>query len=154
MSFLSAFASLAKLSANYASASRIPFLRIRAASLYFSQDMCPCFHCLRVSFLHFSLNRRPSLSHAGLLASLPDFLYLASESSCALRKMSLKSSRLFSAPLSQSAASQGIPSAASLDNRKFALPKIQHPDSALLLARIPQDCKLYQAMTAAACRDP
>nr|XP_009916892.1 PREDICTED: E3 ubiquitin-protein ligase RNF213-like [Haliaeetus albicilla] len=32
--------------------------------------------------------------------------------------------------------SQGIPSAASLDNRKFALPKIQRPDSALLLAYI------------------
>ncbi|KAK4824038.1 hypothetical protein QYF61_009629 [Mycteria americana] len=73
--------------------------------LYSSQDTCPLFHCLCISFLHFSLSRRSLLSHAGLLPSLPDFLHVEIESCCALRKMSLKRCQLCSAPLSLRAVS-------------------------------------------------
>jgi len=71
-----------------------------AASLYSSQDTCPCFHCLRSLLLPFSLTSRSRFSHAGLFPSFPDFLHLGTESSCALWKVSLKIYQLCSAPLS------------------------------------------------------
>ncbi|KAK4806915.1 hypothetical protein QYF61_012636 [Mycteria americana] len=94
------FTSLTKFSSSCALAFLIPSLYSQAVSLYSFQDTCPCFHCLCISFLHFSLTRRSLLSHAGLLPSLPDFLHMGIESSCALRIMPLKSCLLCSAPLS------------------------------------------------------
>ncbi|KAK4806919.1 LOW QUALITY PROTEIN: hypothetical protein QYF61_012640 [Mycteria americana] len=113
---------------NCALAFLIPSLHIQAESLYSSQDTCPCFHCLCISFLHFSLTKRSLLSHAGLLPSLPDFLHMGIESSCVLRKMSLKSCQLCSAPLSLRAG----------------------PDSTLHLARSSQGCEFHQGMITAA----
>ncbi|KAK4829247.1 hypothetical protein QYF61_002533 [Mycteria americana] len=58
-----------------------PSLHNQAASLHSSQDICPCFHCLCISFLPSSLTSRSRLSHAGPLPSFPDFLRLGIESS-------------------------------------------------------------------------
>lgn len=58
---------------------------------------------------------------ATLLPSLPCFLNIRMNSSCALRKMSLNSFQLSSAPLSLRAVSQGVPSTNYLSNWKFAL---------------------------------
>lgn len=46
-----------------------------------------------------SLTNRSQLSHAGLLLSIPDFLHLKMENSCALRKASLKICHIQSLPL-------------------------------------------------------
>ncbi|KAK4823598.1 hypothetical protein QYF61_003798 [Mycteria americana] len=105
--FLLFFASLAKFSSSRTLAFLTPSLHNRAASLYSSQDTCPCFHCLCISFLPFSLTSRSRLSHARLLPSFPDFLHLGIESSCTLWKASLKTCQLCSAPLSLRAVSQG-----------------------------------------------
>ncbi|KAK4810548.1 hypothetical protein QYF61_004511 [Mycteria americana] len=110
----------------------IPSLHIQAVSLYSSQDTHPWFHCLCISFLRCTLSRRSLLSHAGLLPSLPDFLHMRTESSCTLRKTSLKSCQLCSAPLSLRAVSQG------------------GLDFTLHLAHIPQDCEFHQGMITAA----
>ncbi|KAK4805578.1 hypothetical protein QYF61_009343 [Mycteria americana] len=126
-SFFLSFAPLAKFSSNCALPFLIPSLCIWAVSLYSSQDTRPLFHCLCISFLHFSLRRRSLLSHAGLLLSLPDFIQVGIGSSCALRKMSLKSCQLCSAPLS-----------------------LRGPDSILRLTRIHQDCKFHQGVITAA----
>lgn len=64
------FMFLAKFSSSCALAFFISPLRSWSASLYYSQCMCSCFHCLCISI--FSLIRRSFLSHAGLLPSLPD----------------------------------------------------------------------------------
>jgi len=50
-----------------------PSLQNQAASLYSTQDTCPCFYCLHIYFLPFILTGRFALSHAGLLPSYPDF---------------------------------------------------------------------------------
>ncbi|KAK4806147.1 hypothetical protein QYF61_001073 [Mycteria americana] len=100
-----------------------PSLHKRAASLYSSQDTCPCFHCLYSSLLLFSLTSRSRLSHAGLFPSLPDFLYLGTESSCALWKVSLKICQLCSAPLSLRTLSQGFLLTNSLNSWEFAFLK-------------------------------
>ncbi|KAK4826321.1 hypothetical protein QYF61_007406 [Mycteria americana] len=105
--FLLFFASLAKFSSSCALAFLTPSLHNQAASLYSSQDTCPCFHCLCSSFLPFSLTSRSQLIHARLLPSFPDFLHLGIESSCTLWKASLKICQLCSAPLSLRAVSQG-----------------------------------------------
>ncbi|KAK4816953.1 hypothetical protein QYF61_025776, partial [Mycteria americana] len=123
--FLLFFASLAKFSSSCALAFLTPSLHNRAASLYFSQDTCPCFHCLCISFLPFSLT-------SSLLPFLPDYLHLRIESSCALWKASFKICQLCSAPLSLRAVSQGS------------------PDFTLHLSHIPQDCELHQCMITAA----
>ena len=102
------FVSLAKFSSSGALAFLASSLHNWAASLYSSQDTCPCIHCLCISFLPLSLISRSWLSHAGLLPSLPDFLHLESESSCALWKVSLKICQLCSAPLSPRAVSQRV----------------------------------------------
>ncbi|KAK4811189.1 hypothetical protein QYF61_019820 [Mycteria americana] len=94
-------------------------------------DACPSFYFLCISFLHFSLTRRSLLSHAGLLPSLPDFLHMGIESSCALRKMSL-SCQLCSSSLSLRAISQG------------------GLEYTFRLAHIPQDCEFHQGMITAA----
>ncbi|KAK4816215.1 hypothetical protein QYF61_013453, partial [Mycteria americana] len=117
---------------NCALAFLIPSLHIRAVSLYFSRDTHPWFHCLCISILHFSLTRSFTLlSHASLLPSLPNFLHVGIESSCTLRKMSLKSWQLCSFPMFLKAVSQG------------------HPDSTLHLAHFPQDCEFHQRIITA-----
>ncbi|KAK4827897.1 hypothetical protein QYF61_022320 [Mycteria americana] len=122
------FASLAKFSSICALAFLTPSLHKPAASVYFSQHTCPCFHCLCISFLPFSLTS----SHASPLPSFPDFLHLGIKSSWALWKASLKICQLCSAPLSLRAVSQG------------------GPDFTLCLTHIPQDCELHQRMITAA----
>ncbi|KAK4832887.1 hypothetical protein QYF61_026437, partial [Mycteria americana] len=104
--FLLFFASVAKFSSFLGLPDPIP--TNWAASLYSSQVTCPCLHCLCSSLLPFSLTNRSQLSHAGLLPSLPDFLHLGTESSCALWKASLKICQLCSAPLSLRTISQGV----------------------------------------------
>ncbi|KAK4827482.1 hypothetical protein QYF61_018782, partial [Mycteria americana] len=99
-----------------------PSLHNRAASLYSSQDTCPCFHCLGLSFLPFCLTSRSQLIHASLLSSFPDFLHLRIENSCALWKVSLKMCQLCSATLSLRAVSQGILLTYSLKSWKTANP--------------------------------
>ncbi|KAK4830028.1 hypothetical protein QYF61_008366 [Mycteria americana] len=79
--FLLFFAFLAKFSSSRALAFLTPPLHNQASPLYSSQDTCPCFHCLCISFLPFSLTSRSRLSHASLLPSFPDFLHLGIESS-------------------------------------------------------------------------
>ncbi|KAK4806804.1 hypothetical protein QYF61_005600 [Mycteria americana] len=83
-------------------------------------------------FRFLSFTRRSLLSQAGLLPSLPDFLHMGIERSSALRKMSLKSCQLCSAPLSLRAVSQ------------------EGPDSTLHLARSSQGCESHQGMITAA----
>ncbi|KAK4828014.1 hypothetical protein QYF61_022791, partial [Mycteria americana] len=107
--FLLFSASLAKFSSNCTLAFPTPSLHKQAASLYSSQVTCPCFHCL----------------HAGFFPSLPDFLHLGPESSCALWKASLKICQLCSAPLSLRAVSQGILLTNSLKSWKFAFLKFR-----------------------------
>ncbi|KAK4806258.1 hypothetical protein QYF61_013402 [Mycteria americana] len=118
-------------------------LQFREKDVVGDRDTRPCFHCLCISFLHFSLARRSLLSRAGLLPSLPDFLHVGIDSFCALRKISLKSCQLCSAPLSLRAVSQGVPST-------IRSPKIQGPDSTLYLANIPRDCEFHQGKITAA----
>ncbi|KAK4823326.1 hypothetical protein QYF61_000928 [Mycteria americana] len=126
--FLLFFAPLAKFSSSCSLAFLTPSLHNHAASLFSSEDTCPCFHCLCISFLPFSLTSR----HAGLLPSFPTFLHLGTESSCALWKASLKICQLCSAPLSLRTVSQG------------------RPDYTARLSHIPQDCELHQCVTTAA----
>ncbi|KAK4828851.1 hypothetical protein QYF61_000908, partial [Mycteria americana] len=114
-----------------------PTLHKWAASLYSSQVTCPCFHCLRSSLLLFTLTSRSRLSHAGLFPSLPDFLHLGTESSCALWKASLKTCQLCSPPLSLRTISQGVLLTNSLKSWKFAFLKFR-------------DCELHQCMITAA----
>ncbi|KAK4810853.1 LOW QUALITY PROTEIN: hypothetical protein QYF61_008825 [Mycteria americana] len=114
--FLLFLASLVKFSSSWALAFLTPSLHNWAVSLYSSQVTCPCFHCLCISFLPFSLTSMSQLSHAGLLPSFPDFLHLGTESSCALWKASLKICQLCSAPLSLRTVSQGVPLTNSLNN--------------------------------------
>ncbi|KAK4818403.1 hypothetical protein QYF61_012324 [Mycteria americana] len=130
--FLLFFASLAKFSSSCALAFLTPSLHNCAASLYSSQDLSPCFCCLCISFLPFSLTSRSQVIHASLLPSFPDFLHLGIESSCTLWKASLKICQLCSVPLSLRAVSQG------------------GPDFTLRLTHIAQDCELHQYMIAAA----
>lgn len=67
-----------------------PYPHSLGASLYSYQVTCPCFHCLCVFFLLSSLSSRSHFSHAVFSPSFPDFLHLGLNSSCALRKTSLK----------------------------------------------------------------
>ncbi|KAK4832304.1 LOW QUALITY PROTEIN: hypothetical protein QYF61_021703, partial [Mycteria americana] len=105
--FLFFFAPLAKFSYSYALVFLTPSLHNQPASLYSSWDTCPCFRCLCISFLLFSLTSMSSLIHASLLPSFPGFLHLGIESSCALWKASLNICQLCSAPLSLRTVSQG-----------------------------------------------
>ncbi|KAK4826427.1 hypothetical protein QYF61_008960 [Mycteria americana] len=123
--FLLFFASLAKFSSSCALAFLTPSLHKRAASLYSSQVTRPCFHCLCRSLLLFSLTSTSRLSHAGLFLSLPDFLHLETESSCALWKASLKICQLCSAPLSLRTVSQGILLTKSLKSWNFVFLKFR-----------------------------
>ena len=70
---------------------------------------------------------RSQLSHASLLPSLPDFLHLGIESSCALWKASLKIClcHLCPTPLFLRAVSQGIPLTNSLKSWNFAFLKFR-----------------------------
>ncbi|KAK4828551.1 hypothetical protein QYF61_027520, partial [Mycteria americana] len=67
----------------------------------------------------------PSLSHASFFPSLPDFLHLGTESSCALWKASLKICQLCSAPLSLRTNSQGVLLTNSLKSWNFAFLKFR-----------------------------
>ncbi|KAK4824409.1 hypothetical protein QYF61_014720 [Mycteria americana] len=102
-----------------------PSLHNQAASLYSSQDTCPCFHCLCISFSPFSLTSGSRLSHAGFLPSFPDFLCQGIESFCTLWKASLKICQLCSAPLSLRAVSQGVLLTNSLNSWNFAVLKFK-----------------------------
>ena len=82
--------SRAKLSSSWALAFLNPSIHSLAASLYSSYGTFLCFHCLCIFFLLFSLTSRSWFSHTSLLPSFPDLLHLWMESSCALRKSSLK----------------------------------------------------------------
>ncbi|KAK4827421.1 hypothetical protein QYF61_017859 [Mycteria americana] len=84
-----------------------------------------------------------ALYHAGLFPSLPDFLHLGPESSCALWRASLKICQLCSAPLSLRAVSQGILLTNSLKSWKFAFLKFRVL-TILLACPISQDCELHQ----------
>ena len=66
---------------------------------------------------------RSLLNHASFLPPLPAFLFRGTESSCALRKASLKSSQLSLTSLSLRTASHGILANNSLNSLKFTLPK-------------------------------
>jgi len=88
------------------------------------------------SVLPFSLTSRSQLSHAGLFPSLPDFLYLGTESSCALCKTCLKICQLCSAPLSLRTVSQGVLLTNSLKSWKLAFLKFEIVT--ILLAYTPQ----------------
>ncbi|KAK4831119.1 LOW QUALITY PROTEIN: hypothetical protein QYF61_015422 [Mycteria americana] len=101
--FLLFFASLAKFSSSCALAFLTPSLHNRAASLYSSQDTCPCFHCLCISFLLFSLTSTSQLSHAA----------------------SLKICQLCSAPLSLRTISQRVLLTNYLKSWKFAFLKFR-----------------------------
>ena len=103
----------------------MPSLHNQAVSLYSSQDTCPCFHCLCISFLPFSLTSKYWLSHAGLLPSLPLFLHLGIKSSCTLWRASLNICQLCSAFLSLRAVSQGAILTNSLKSWNFAFPKFR-----------------------------
>ncbi|KAK4822109.1 hypothetical protein QYF61_010037 [Mycteria americana] len=113
-----------------------PSLHNQAASLYSSQDTCPSFHCLCISFLPFSLTSRSQLIHTGPLPSFPDFLHLGIESSCTLWKASLKICQLCSAPLSLRAVSQGVLLTNSLKSWKFAFLKFKPRLLAILTSPI------------------
>jgi len=106
--FLLFLAFLAKFSSSCALALLTSSLHNWAASLYSSQDTCPCFHCLCSSLLPFSLTSKSRLSHDGLLPSLHDFLHPGTKSSCALWKASLKICQLCSTALSLRTVSQGV----------------------------------------------
>ncbi|KAK4815575.1 LOW QUALITY PROTEIN: hypothetical protein QYF61_004092 [Mycteria americana] len=123
--FLLFFASLAKFSSSCTLAFLTPSLHKWAASLYSSQVTRPCFHCLCSSLLLFSLTSMSRFSHASLFPSLPDFLHLGTESSCALWKASLKICQLCSAPLSPRTISQGVLLTNSLKSWKFAFLKFK-----------------------------
>ena len=69
------------------------------------------------------LTSRSQLSHASLLPSLPDFLELGTERSCALWKASLKIYQLHSAPLSLRTIPQGVLLTNSLKSWKLAFLK-------------------------------
>ncbi|KAK4814468.1 hypothetical protein QYF61_018986 [Mycteria americana] len=142
--FLLFFASLAKFSSSCSLAFLTPSRHKRAASLYSSQVTRPCFHCLCSSLLLFSLTSMSQLSHAGLFSSLPDFLHLGTESSCALWKASLKICQLCSAPLSLRTVSQGVLLTNSLKTWKFAFLKFRILTMLLACPIIPQDCELHQ----------
>ena len=74
-----------------------------------------------------SLTNRSQLSHTSLLPSLPDFPHLDLESSCALRKASLKICQLCSTPLSWRTDSQGVLLTNSLKSWKMAFLKLSFP---------------------------
>ena len=118
-------ASLDKFSSSYTMEFLTPSLHNQAASLYSSQDTCPCFRCLCISLLLFSLTSRSWLSHVGLLPSLTDFLHMETQSSCTLWKASLKICQLCSAPLSPKAVSQGFLLTNSLKSWKSAFRKFR-----------------------------
>ena len=100
--------SLAKLSSSIALAFLTPSVQNQAASLYSSQDTCPCFHFLCISFLPFSLTSRSRLIHAGLLPSFPDLLHQGIKSTCALWKAFLQICQLCCALLSLRAVSKRV----------------------------------------------
>jgi len=86
---------------------------------------CRVFHCLCSSLFFLSLTSISCLGHAGLFPSLPDFLHLGIESSCALWNTSLKTCQLCSVPLSLRTVSQGVLLTISLKSWKFALLKFR-----------------------------
>jgi len=80
---------------------------------------------LPAHFLSLTPTSRDLPSHASFLPPLLDFLSWRLESSCTLRKVSLKSCHLCSVPLSLRTTSQGISPNYSLSTLKFALLKFR-----------------------------
>jgi len=105
----------------YTIAFLISALQVWKASLYSSLATCSCFHYLYFSFLFLSLTSRSLLSHASFLTSRRDFLCWRMESSCALRKVSLRSCQFCSICMSLRSVSQGISSCNCLNKWKFTL---------------------------------
>jgi len=106
--FLFFFMPLAKSSSIWVLSFLTPSLHSPEVLLHSSQSIYPCFHCLCIFFLLSSLTSRSWFSHAILLPSFPDFLYLGTESSCAPRKTYLKICWLCSTPLFSRIDSQGV----------------------------------------------
>lgn len=105
------------------------------------QDTQPCFHCLCISCLPFSLN-----SH---VIPSPDVLLMGSKSSGAPWNTPSKICQLcFTPSLSLKAVSQGAP-LAPLEQLKVCFLKIECPDFTLLLTHVLQDCELHQCMITA-----
>jgi len=104
------FTSLTKFNSICALAFSVLSLHVRIASLYCSQATYPCFLCLCFSFFSLTFTGRSLLSHADILPPLLDFLCWGMESSCALRKVSLKSCQFCFVPMSLRTVSQGISS--------------------------------------------
>lgn len=101
--------SLTKISFTCTSAFLIPSLHVWTASLFPSQDTCPCFHSLCISLLSLGLTSRSVTSVSCLLSLI----------SCALRKVHLKSCQVCSVSLSRRTVPQGMPSNNSLTRWKF-----------------------------------
>ena len=91
-------------------------------SLHSSQDTCPCFHQLYISFLVW-----PACLDSAVLVlpSFPDFSHLGIKNSCILWKASLKICQLYSAPLSLRAVSQGVLLTNSFKSCNFAFLKFR-----------------------------
>lgn len=87
-------------------------LQNSAASSYSSQNTCPCFCYLFLSYLPFSLTQLllgwSQLSNASAMPSFPDFLHPRIGCSWALWKLSLKICQLCPALLSLRTVSQGV----------------------------------------------
>ena len=120
-------------------------LHTQTTALYSSQDTQPCFHLLYLSPFSLSLSCRSLHSHGSRLPPLLDSFCWGIESHCALRRVSLKSCQLCSAPMPLWTVSQGIPLSSSLSSWKFAL--LKHKVLALLFAR-PTFFKITNSTTA------
>jgi len=123
--FLLFFTSLTKFSSIYALTFLILSLHIQTTALNSSQDTHPCFHFLYISLFSLSLSCRSLLSHADQPPPLLSFFCWGIESSCAVRRLSLKSCQLCYVPVPSRTLSQEIPPCSSLSSQNFALLKFR-----------------------------
>jgi len=107
-------------------------------NLYSTQATHLCFHCLYFSFFSFCLTSRLLLSHAGFLPLLLDFLCRGMESSCGLRKVSIKNCHFCSTPTFLRTLSQVISTYNFFKDLQVCSPEVQGLDSTLCQAHAPQ----------------
>lgn len=113
--------------------------------LYSSPGTHSWFLCLRIFFFFSTLCRMSLLSHAGLELSLSKLIHMGIKSSCAVRKMFLKSWQLCSASLFLSLGRfPGECHPLLPKTTESFLPKVQHTDSTLHKAHVPQDIEFHQ----------